>query len=246
MAIDQPPTLPAPPPAIRDALWPRCLLATLLALALVAYYATDLHLYLSWDFLRANFDRLKAWTDRDLLRAVLLYLAVYTLGTALSLPVSGVLSLLGGALFGLWPGLAAANIASTAGATLAFLSTRYLFRDLVQRWLGPRLAPINRGMATDGAWYLLTLRLVPVFPFFLVNAAVALTPMRLSTFWWVTQLGMLPIGLVILHAGTQLGSVRSPGDVFTPPVLLSFALLAVVPLLLRWALRSFLKPKATP
>ncbi len=232
------PTAPAPEPAGRGARG-RWLLVVLIGLAVVAFYALGLHEYLSWDYLRANRDQLRSWTDDNLFLAVLAYVAVYTIVTALSLPAAGVLSLLGGALFGLWLGVAVVNVASTLGATLAFLMARYLFRDFAQRRFGDRLAPIERGVEKDGAYYLLTLRLVPAFPFFLINLAMALTRMRLVTFWWVSQLGMLPVTFVIVNAGQELGSIESPGDVFSWPVLLSLGLLALTPLLLRWGLRWF-------
>jgi uncharacterized membrane protein YdjX (TVP38/TMEM64 family) len=151
-----------------------------------------------------------------------------------------VLSLAGGALFGRWIGTAIVSVASTAGATGAFLACRYLFRDLLQvRW-GRLLRPIDRGLEADGPYYLLTLRLVPAFPFFLINAAMGLTRMPVATFWWVSQLGMLPGTFLYLNAGAELGRITSPRDVLSPGVLVSLTLLGVVPLLAR---RAFSRPR---
>jgi uncharacterized membrane protein YdjX (TVP38/TMEM64 family) len=225
------------PPAPRPSTRGRWALAIALLLLIVLFYALGLHDYFTWDYLRGNLGKLETAAADNLLAALLLYVGVYTLLTALSLPAAGLLSLLGGDLFGLWLGVLAVSVASTLGASLAFLTSRYLFRDWVQRRFGPRLQAINRGFEADGAWYLFTLRLVPVFPFFLINLAMGLTPMRLRTFWWVSQLGMLPATFVIVNAGRELRNIATPRDALSPSVLLSLSLLALVPLLLRWALR---------
>jgi uncharacterized membrane protein YdjX (TVP38/TMEM64 family) len=225
--------------------WGRWLLGGLLVLAVVLFYALGLDRYLSWRSVRANLDGLQAWAGERPVEAVLLYAAAYTAVTALSLPVAAGLSLLSGALFGLALGVVVVSFSSTLGASLAFLSSRYLFRDWVRRRLGHRLEAIDRGVERDGAYYLFTLRLVPAFPFFVINLALGLTPMRLRTFWWVSQLGMLPATVVYVYAGRQLGNIESPGDVFSWPVLLSLALLGVTPLLLRWGLRLFRGPKGS-
>jgi uncharacterized membrane protein YdjX (TVP38/TMEM64 family) len=211
-------------------------LAGLLVAAVVTFYALGLHRSL-WSYLREHLDELKEWTDDHLTLAATAFLTVYVLGTAASLPIAGALSVTAGALFGLWLGVLLVNVAATAGATLAFLASRYLFRDLVRSRLGPRLEAIDRGVERDGAWYLLTLRLVPVFPFFLINAAMGLTRMPLSTYWWVTQLGMLPASIVFVNVGTQLGALAELGDVLSWRVLGSLALLGLLPLAARWVLR---------
>jgi uncharacterized membrane protein YdjX (TVP38/TMEM64 family) len=125
------------------------------------------------------------------------------------------------------------GVAATLGATLAFLSSRYLFRDWVQRRFGPRLDALNRGIEKDGAYYLFTLRLVPLFPFFLINLGMGLTRLPVRTFAWVSFLGMLPGTFLYVNAGTELGKLNSLADVASPGLLAAFALLGIVPLVLR-------------
>src|SRR5262249_27240038 len=145
--------------------WPRWALAALLLLAVVAFYALGLNRYLTWDAVRANLASWKEQVEEHLLLSLAVYFCVYVSVTALSLPIGAPLSLVSGALFGRWIGTAVVSLAATLGATLAFLSSRYLFRDWVRCRLGARLAPINRGVERDGVFYLLTLRLLPVVPF---------------------------------------------------------------------------------
>ncbi|HUP09058.1 MAG TPA: VTT domain-containing protein [Caldimonas sp.] len=158
---------------------------------------------------------------------------------ALCIPGAALLSLAGGALFGLATGALAASCASTLGATLAFFGARHLFRDALRRRLGPRLAALDAGILRDGAAYLFTLRLVPIVPAVVINPAMGLTAMRARTFWIVTQAGTLPATLVYANAGTELGRLTSLGDVFSPRVLASLALLAAMPWLGRLAVRRW-------
>ncbi len=163
------------------------------------------------------------------------FMLVYVAMAALSLPGAAIMTLAGGALFGLVTGTVLVSFASSLGATLAFLASRYVLRDSVQRRFGDRLKAINDGMARDGAFYLFTLRLVPVFPFFLVNLLVGLTPIRTATYYWVSQIGMLPATIVYVNAGTQIGQLDSLAGILSPPLLLSFALLGIFP----WMARAF-------
>lgn len=163
--------------------------------------------------------------------AFLLYVAV----TALSLPFGAVMTVVYGWLFGLWAGLLLVSFASTAGATGAFLLSRYLFGTVIQRRYGDRLGTFNRALEREGAYYLFTLRLVPIFPFFVINAVMGLTTIRTRTFWWVSQLGMLPGTFVYLFAGasiTSLGELRERGlpSLLTPQLFIAFALLGIFPL----------------
>jgi uncharacterized membrane protein YdjX (TVP38/TMEM64 family) len=160
-------------------------------------------------------------------------MGIYILVTALSLPGAVVLTLAGGALFGLGVGFVAISFASSIGATLAFLVSRFVLRDFVQSRFGDRLRVINKGVRREGAFYLFSLRLVPIFPFFLINLAMGLTPMRTGVYYLVSQVGMIPGTLVYVNAGTQLGRLESLSGILSPGLLLSFALLGLFPLLAR-------------
>jgi uncharacterized membrane protein YdjX (TVP38/TMEM64 family) len=217
--------------------WPRWLVAALFLAALGSFYALGLYRYFSWDYVRAHFDALNALVERHLLSALLVFFLVYVAATALSLPVAAILSLLAGALFGLWIGVPLVSVASTLGATLAFLCSRYVLRDWVQYRFGARLGGLNAGVERDGAYYLFALRLVPAIPFFLINLGMALTPMRPWRFAWVSLLGMLPATIVYVNVGSALGAIEKPTDILSPGVLVSLALLGLVPLALRKIIR---------
>ncbi len=158
-------------------------------------------------------------------------MAGYIVVTALSLPGAAVMSLAGGALFGLWIGVLVVSFASSIGATLAFLVSRFLFKGWVQEKFGDKLQTINEGIKREGAFYLFTLRLVPVFPFFVINLAMGLTPIKTAVFYGVSQLGMLPGTFVYLNAGTQLGKIESAQGILSPGLILSFVLLGIFPLI---------------
>jgi pyruvate/2-oxoglutarate dehydrogenase complex dihydrolipoamide dehydrogenase (E3) component/uncharacterized membrane protein YdjX (TVP38/TMEM64 family) len=211
----------------------KILLLAGLALLIAAFFALDLGRYLSLDYLKgsqAGFDQLYAqhpWWVRGA------YFLTYVAVAALSLPGAAILTLAGGAVFGLGWGLLLVSFASSLGATLAFLLARYALRDAVQSRFGARLGAINQGIARDGALYLLSLRLVPLVPFFVINLAMGLTTMRVWTYYWVSQLGMLAGTAVYVNAGTQLAHVQTLKDVVSPGLLGSFVLLGVFPLLAR-------------
>ncbi|MEX2496292.1 MAG: FAD-dependent oxidoreductase [Woeseia sp.] len=215
----------------------RTLLVLLVAAAVAAYFAFDLQQHLSLSALKAQRDALAAYAGARPVAAIGSYFAAYVLVTALSLPGAAIMTIAGGAIFGLLTGSVVVSFASSIGATLAFLAARFLFRDAVQRRFSRRLKRLNEGVERDGAFYLLSLRLVPVFPFFVINLAAALTPLRTWTFYWVSQLGMLPATVVYVNAGTQLARVSSPGDILSPSLLGAFALLALLPLLARAAIQ---------
>jgi pyruvate/2-oxoglutarate dehydrogenase complex dihydrolipoamide dehydrogenase (E3) component/uncharacterized membrane protein YdjX (TVP38/TMEM64 family) len=205
-----------------------------LVLALVlAFFAFALNPLLTLEGLKARLARIKTLRTESPLRVALVYFVGYVLVTALSLPGAVVMTLAGGALFGLAGGTLLVSFASSLGATLAFLASRFLLRDLVQARFGNRLKAINDGMAKDGPMYLFTLRLVPLFPFFLVNLLMGLTPIRTLSYYWVSQLGMLAGTLVYVNAGTQLAQITSLSGILSPGLLFSFALLGVFPMLAR-------------
>lgn len=205
----------------------------LLALVVVlawAFFAAGGQKWLTLEGLKSGFDQLAAWKSASPVLLGLGFGAVYVLVAALSLPGAVILTLAAGAIFGLLWGTLIASFASTLGATLAFWSARYLLHDWVQARFGDRLKPINEGMARDGAFYLFTLRLVPVFPFFLINLLMGLMPIRSLTFYGVSQIGMLAGTLVYVNAGTQLARIESLSGIVSPGVTLSLVLLGVFPL----------------
>ena len=202
-------------------------------LAITAFFAFDLGRFFDLSFIKAQQSAIEAYRQDHPLLTAALYFVVYVTVTALSLPGAAIMTLVGGAIFGLAWGTLIISFASTIGATLAFLASRLLFRDPVQHRFGDRLRTINEGMAREGALYLFALRLVPIFPFFIINLLMGLTPIRTWTFYWVSQVGMLAATLVYVNAGTQLARIEDLGGVLSPAVLGSFALLATFPLLAR-------------
>lgn len=221
----------------------KLLLVVALALLVGAFFAFDLHRLLTIAELKARQQEFAAWYAGHRLLTVAGFFLLYVTVTALSLPGAAVMTLAGGALLGFWPALIAVSFASTLGATLAFLSARYLLRDWVQARFGDRLQAVNAGMARDGAFYLFTLRLIPVFPFFIVNLLMGLTPLRTATYYWVSQLGMLPAIAVFVNAGCRLGELQSAAGILSPPLLFSFVLLGLFPLLARQGLAMLRRRK---
>lgn len=200
------------------------------------FFAFDLHQWLTLEGLKAGMERFVAWREASPALVAAAYFALYIVVTALSLPGAAVMTLAGGALFGLVQGFVLVSFASSIGATLAFLASRYVLRDSVQARFGDRLKALNEGMRKDGAFYLFTLRLVPVFPFFLINLLMGLTPIRAATFYWVSQVGMLAGTLVYVNAGTQLARIDGLAGIVSPGLLASFALLGVFPLIAKGVL----------
>jgi dihydrolipoamide dehydrogenase len=209
----------------------RLLLVAVVAALVGAFFAFDLGSYVSLDGLRAHQSVIIAYRDENMLQAALIYFAVYVGVTALSLPGATVMTLAGGAFFGLLWGTVLVSFASTVGATLAFLLGRFLFRDAVQSRFGENLRAVNAGVARDGAFYLFTLRLVPLFPFFVINLLMALTPIRTLTYFLVSQLGMFPATVVYVNAGTQLAALDSLAGILSPGLIASFTLLGLFPLI---------------
>jgi uncharacterized membrane protein YdjX (TVP38/TMEM64 family) len=226
----------------RPRAWGRWAFAAILLLLLAGFYALGLHHYFSWEYVRDHLDTWQRLVQRNLLLVVAVYFLIYLAVTALSLPVAGVISLLAGWLFGRWLGTAVVSLASTLGAVLAFLSSRFLLRDFVERRFAGRLQALNQGVERDGGYYLFTLRLVPLFPFFLVNLGMGLTRMRVWQYTWVSWLGMLPGTFLFVNAGQALSTIDSPGDILSAGVLISFALLGIAPLafrkLVQWKIRA--------
>jgi uncharacterized membrane protein YdjX (TVP38/TMEM64 family) len=209
----------------------RITLALVIATLVLAFFAFDVGRFLTLDALKAGQGTFATWYGASPLLIAGAYLLIYVAVTALSLPGAAVMTLAGGALFGLWVGTLLVSFASSIGATLAFLASRFLFRDWVQARYRERLAAVNAGMAKDGAFYLFTLRLVPVFPFFVINLLMGLTPIKTRTFYWVSQIGMLAGTLVYVNAGAQITQIDSLADILSPGLVASFVLLGLFPLL---------------
>ena len=210
--------------------WGKLVLIVSLLVVIAVIYQQQWHLYLSLDQLKAQQHQLAQWHNEHFAALFVGYLLVYVAVTALSIPGAVILTLASGALFGFGWGLVLASFASTLGAFLAFLSARYILRDSLEQRFGERLKQVNAGISRDGAWYLLTLRLVPLFPFWMINLVMGLTRMSAWRFYWVSQLGMLAGTAVFVNAGTQLARVETVGDVLSGELLLSFVLLGIFPL----------------
>lgn len=201
------------------------------ALFIVAFFLFDLGQYLTLEYLKEKQSVIDSYTATNPITAGLIFFLAYILVTGLSLPGAAILTLTAGAIFGLLWGTIIASFASAIGATVAFLAARFLFRDMVQQRFSSRLAAINKGVEEDGPFYLFILRLVPVFPFFVINLVMALTPMPVAVFYLVSQIGMLAGTIVYVNAGTQIARISELGDILSPQLIGSFVLLGVFPLI---------------
>lgn len=214
----------------------KALLVLFAVSALVSYFVFDLGQYLSLENFKAQQAEILAAKNAHPLIFIAGFFLTYVTITGLSIPGAAIMTLIAGALFGLVIGIVVVSFASTIGATLAFLGSRYVLRDWVQSKFGERLKAIDDGLAKDGAFYLFTLRLIPVFPFFVINLLMGLTRIRTGTFFWVSQLGMLAGTIVYVNAGTQISQVESTAGLLSPTLIGSFVLLALFP----WAARGLL------
>ena len=205
------------------------LLAVLVAL-IAAFFAFDLARFFSLDFFKQQQAAIDAYFRAHPIQTAAIYFAIYVAVTGLSLPGAALMTLVGGAIFGLAWGTLIISFAASIGATIAFLASRFLFRDVIQRKFGDKLAAINRGVEKEGAFYLFALRLVPAFPFFVINLVMGLTPMRTWTYYWVSQLGMLAGTIVYVNAGTQIAQIAALSGLVSPGLVGSFALLGLFPL----------------
>jgi len=208
----------------------KIIVLVILAVLVGLFFVFDAGRHLTLESLKANRDALRAYYEGHRVAMIALFIAIYITQTALSLPGAAVLSLAGGAVFGVFPGTLSVNLGATAGATLAFLVTRYLFRDWVLKRFGARLENMNRELERRGFNYLLFLRLVPVFPFFLINLGAGLTRMPLRTFFLGTMVGIIPGSFVFCNAGASLATITSLSEIVSFRVLGSFALLGLLAL----------------
>lgn len=217
----------------------RWLLVVGLVSLIALFFIFDLKQYLSFSYLKEQKATFLAFYDQNPLLTIAGYLLVYISVTALSLPGAAIMTLAGGAVFGLWLGTVLVSFASSIGATLAFLVSRYLFGETIQSKFAEKLQQVNKGVERDGAMYLFTLRLIPAIPFFVINVVMGLTSMRALTFYLVSQVGMLPGTIVYVNAGTQLGQLESASGILSPQLILSFILLGLFPVLSKRVLAYF-------
>ncbi|MBI4290157.1 MAG: FAD-dependent oxidoreductase [Betaproteobacteria bacterium] len=208
----------------------KLLVVVVIAIAVLAFFAFDVGRYLNLEFFKAQHAAFATYYQSHPLGAALGFFVAYVAVTGLSLPGAAIMTLAGGAIFGLLWGTLLVSFASSIGATLAFLASRFVLRDWVQQRFGRQLRPVNEGFAKEGGFYLFTLRLVPAFPFFVINLLMGLTPIRAWTFYWVSQAGMLAGTMVYVNAGTQLARIDSLRGILSPALIISMSLLGVFPL----------------
>ncbi len=205
---------------------------------IVVFKILGLERYFSLSYLKTSQESFAALYSQHQVMVIGAYMLIYIVVTALSLPGAATLTLVGGALFGFVVGTVVVSFASTIGATLACFVSRFLLREWVQKKFGDKLQSINKGIQDEGAFYLFTMRLIPVFPFFVINLVMGLTKMSLMTFYWVSQVGMLAGTMVYINAGKELAKIDSLSGILSPSLLISFAILGLFPLtvkkLIKW------------
>ena len=209
---------------------PKLLVVAVIAILVTAFLAFDVGRYLNLEFFKAQHAAIVAYYEAYPVPAALVFFLAYVAVTGLSLPGAAIMTLAGGAVFGLLWGTLIVSFASSLGATLAFLASRFVLHDWVQQRFGRQLRPINEGFAREGGFYLFTLRLVPAFPFFVINLLMGLTPVRAWTYYWVSQAGMLAGTIVYVNAGTQIARIDSLRGILSPSLILSMSLLGIFPL----------------
>lgn len=219
----------------------RLLIVSAIIALVILFKVLGLGQYLTLDYLKVSQDRFTQLYVNHRFAVIAVYMAVYIIVTALSLPGAAVMTLAGGAMFGFWTGVLVVSFASTIGATLACFVARFLLRDWVQNKLGEKLSTFNKGIEKEGAFYLFSLRLVPIFPFFVINLVMGLTTMKLLTFYWVSQIGMLPGTMVYVNAGKELGKIESLSGILSPGLILSFIVLGLFPITVKKILYFYKK-----
>ena len=208
----------------------KVLLLVIITAAILGFYFFDLGQYLNLAYLKDKQAAMDAYYAANPFKTASIFFVVYIIVTALSLPGAAILTLTAGAIFGLLWGTVLSSFASSMGGTLAFLASRYLFKDFIQQRFAEKLVKINKGVHEDGAFYLFTVRLIPIFPFFVVNAVMGVLHMRAATFYFVSQIGMLLPTIVYVNAGAQIAKIETLGDILSFPILASFVLLGIFPL----------------
>ena len=211
--------------------WAKLLLVALAVSLATAFFLSGATQYLTLEYLKSQKESFSIFYENNQLATIAIYFISYVAVTALSLPGAAIMTLAGGAIFGLSLGTLVVSFASTIGATLAFLVARYVLKDTVQDKFGDKLGTINRGIEKEGAFYLFTLRLIPAFPFFIINLVMGITPIRTIVFFFVSQVGMLPGTIVYVNAGTQLAKIDSLKGILSIELIGSFVLLGIFPIL---------------
>ncbi|MBC8316930.1 MAG: TVP38/TMEM64 family protein [Desulfobulbaceae bacterium] len=214
-------------------------------LAVFLFYYFDLKQYLTLSYIKESQESLQQLYLENRLTVISAYMAIYIAVTALSLPGAVIMTLAGGGLFGFTVGTIVISFASTIGATIACAVSRYLLRDSVQGKFSDKLKAINKGIEEEGAFYLFTVRLIPVFPFFIVNLLLGLTKMPLITYFWVSQLGMIPGTMVYVNAGKELAKIDSLGGILSPGLIASFVILGLFPITVKKTMGFFRRKKTT-
>lgn len=204
---------------------------SLFLIVIVLFLSLDLGQYLNLAYVKSKQDAIDNYYVLNPIRTSLIFFISYILVTSVSLPGAGIMTLAAGAIFGVVWGTIIVSFGSVIGATIAFLVARYLFHDYVQTRFKKYLEPINHGIRKEGNHYLFIIRFVPIFPFFIINNLMALTPIKTLNFAVVSQIGMLIPTIIFVNAGTQLAKIESPGDVLSPEIIFSFALLGLFPLI---------------
>lgn len=213
------------------------------ALLVAIFFFFDLGQYLSLDYLKASQASFQESYQSNRVLFLGGFFLIYVTVAALSLPGAAIMTLAGGALFGFWTGLIVVSFASSVGATLACAASRYILGSSVQEKFGDKLARFNAGIEREGAFYLFTLRLIPIFPFFVINLVMGLTKMKLLTFYWVSQVGMLAGTAVYVNAGKEIGQLESLSGILSPGLIISFVLLGVFPLIAKKGIAFYRKKK---
>lgn len=221
----------------------KLILIALLVIAIFGYITLDLGQYLTLEYAQSQLSNIQDYKNENFAQTALIYFIGYVIATGLSIPGAIIITLLGGAIFGLFWGTLLVSFASSIGATLAFLASRVLLRDWVQRRFGDYLAPLNKGIEKDGSFYLFSIRMVPLFPFFVVNLLMGLTAIRTTSFYLASQAGMLIGTAVYVNAGSELSQISSLSGLVSAPVLGSLVLLGVFPLIAKLILNSMQRNK---
>ena len=206
-------------------------LMLLVVIALACFFFLELDKFTTIEYFKSRQELVTGYQEQNPLLAAMIFFALYVILTSLSLPVAGIMTIIAGALFGLIQGLVLVSLASSLGATLAFLLSRYLFRDFFQDRYSQKLKILNIGIEKEGAFYLFSLRMIPVFPFFMVNAVMGLTLIKTRVFYFASLAGMLLPSVIYVNAGCQITRINSVADILSPVVFLSFTLLGLFPLI---------------